>query len=97
MRLWPCSSVATLSALSLQRCRPSFKRLPGPSAGSRRRQGLRLGLVADEGRQHFVAAFGGIKNDAAELAALAIDMPGRGIDHDVGTELERALQQGAPR
>ena len=31
------------------------------------------------------------QDDAAEAAALAVDMLGRGIDHDVGAERERAL------
>ncbi len=35
--------------------------------------------------------FSGCQNDAAEHAALAVDVLGRGIDHTVGAELERAL------
>ena len=31
------------------------------------------------------------QDDAAEAAALAVDVLGRGIDHDVGAELQRAL------
>ncbi len=49
--------------------------------------------VADEGLQHFVHPLLRAQHRAAEHAALAVEMLGHGIDHDIGAELQRLLQQ----
>ena len=35
------------------------------------------------------------EDDAAEATALSVDVLGRGIDHDVGAELQRTLQSAS--
>ena len=56
--------------------------------------GLRLGPVwRMKGCRVLVDVFRRAEDDAAEAATLAVDVLGGGIDHDVGAEFERPLQQ----
>jgi hypothetical protein len=81
-----CSESATATVAAVSVCQP-LEQNPGVER-RQRRPGLAdqvVNVVLDE--------FLGAEDDAAEAAALAVDMLGGGIDDAVGAEFERSLKQ----
>ena len=66
----------------------AFQVQPGVE-GADRRAG-----VADEGLQVIVQEVLAAQHHSAQGSALAVDVFGRGMDHDMGAELHRSLQDG---